>query len=444
VKIRSVRFRKLALVLSGLALATSGLSPRASMGATRAFDDERRAGTPYRHQSNWEPTVATDPSNPDLVYQLITGISARECEPRCPGTSVLFRKSEDGGATWGSQRFVCGLACKGVGWQFDPQIKVATDGTIYVAFMNEYDPGVVLFTSSNRGTTWTGPTTMNDGLRYMDKPVLVISPTGRDVYVSFNGKYATYVVASHDYGQTFLRPTRTNGIDHVWWYSDGGTIAPDGSVYFALNGETGKHLEGPVYISVLRCTPSARVSCANPTWTTLDTSAPAPPCHVFQCYQDYYAATPSIASDTSGHLVAAYTFGAVDHGPKRLYTRTSDDGVTWSARTLANSKGDSNVPQIAAGPGSGDFRLAWQDDRTGAFNTWYSASSDGGSTWGARVKLSNLTSGAPYKSKKGYTFTDGDYFGIAVSSAGVTFAIWGEADGSSLYCCGDVWFTKGT
>ena len=37
-----------------------------------------------------------------------------------------------------------------------------------------------------------------------------------------------------------------------------------------------------------------------------------------------------------------------------------------------------------------------------------------------------------------------DYFGIAVGSTGIVHVIWGEADGSSLYCCGDVWYTKGS
>jgi len=110
---------------------------------------------------------------------------------------------------------------------------------------------------------------------------------------------------------------------------------------------------------------------------------------------------------------------------------------------LLNSRGDSNFPQIASGPAPGDFRLAWQDNRTRAFNTWYTATSDGGASWPGQVKLSNLTSGAPYKSPAGYSFPDGDYFGIAVSSAGVTYAIWGEADGSSIYCCGDTWYARG-
>src|SRR5262245_63215344 len=114
-----------AVAAAGLMLAP-GVPGWASAGAG-GFGSEQPAGTPYKHQGNWEPTVATDPSHPGLVYQLITGINAHQCAPGCPGTSVLFRKSTDGGITWGPERFVCGLACQGAGWQFDPQIKVATD-----------------------------------------------------------------------------------------------------------------------------------------------------------------------------------------------------------------------------------------------------------------------------------------------------------------------------
>ena len=51
---------------------------------------------------------------------------------------------------------------------------------------------------------------MNGGLSYMDKPILVISPSGRDVYVAFNHKFDNMVVASHDYGQSFLPPQKVN------------------------------------------------------------------------------------------------------------------------------------------------------------------------------------------------------------------------------------------
>ena len=448
-------------ILVALAAAVLVIAPGAAVRASAGpggFSSEQPAGTPYRHQSNWEPTVATDPHHPELVYQLITGINAHQCAPRCPGTSVLFRKSTDGGTAWGAEQFVCGLACKGVGWQFDPQIKVATDtnqscgcGTIYVAFLNTFDPGVVLFKSHDGGTSWQGPITMNGPLSYMDKPVLVISPTGKDVYVAFNGKLKNYVVASHQFGNagTFLPPQQINGEDDLWWYPDGGAIGPDGAVYFSENGESGSptnggHVNGPDVIGVFRCSGSATLSCGAHTLAAFGTSAAPPPCPVFQCYPDYYDATPSVAADSAGHIVVAYTFSTVANGPKSLYTVTSDDGVTWTPPSLVNSQGDSSFPQIASGPAPGDFRLAWQDNRTGAFNTWYTASSDGGGSWPSEVKLSNLTSGAPYKSPAGYTFPDGDYFGIAVSSAGVTYAIWGEADGSSIYCCGDTWYAHGS
>jgi hypothetical protein len=276
----------------------------------------------------------------------------------------------------------------------------------------------------------------------------VISPSGRDVYVAFNHKFDNMVVASHDYGRSFLAPQKVNG-DHLWWYANSGAIAPDGDAYFALDGEStvsghGHDFNGPAEVALLRCSPSATTSCAHPTLTSFGVAGPPPPCPVGGCYSDYFAATGAVAIDGSGHMVFAYTFSDQANGPKSLYVQTSDDAVHWSPRVLVNAQGDSSVPQIERGPTPGDFRLAWQDNRTGKFNTWYARSTDGGTSWGSQVRLSNLGSGAPYKSGDGYTFTDGDYFGIAVSSTGIAHVIWGEADGSSLYCCGDVWYTKGS
>ncbi len=447
------------ILAATVALLTLGVTTAAAAGPGRpasGFDHERPAGYDAnpQHQSNWEPTVAVDPNDPNRVYQLITGINASACKGPCPGTSVLIRRSTDGGATYGPETFVCGTACKTIGWQFDPQIRVADDanpacqcGTIYVAFMDEYDPGVQLFTSHDGGDKWSAPVTMNGGLTYMDKPIMVISPSGEDVYVAFNHKFDNMVVASHDFGQTFLPPQKVND-DHLWWYANGGAIAPNGDVYFALDGEQslsghGHDFDGPSKVALLRCAPSATTPCGNPRLVSFGKAAPPPPCPVPGCYPDYFAATGAIAIDGAGHFVFAYTFSNKPHRPKRLFVRTSDDGVDWSSRVVVNARGDSSVPQIDDGPTAGDVRLAWQDDRTGSFNTWYARSTDGGATWGPQIRLSDLGSGAPYKNPDGYTFTDGDYFGIAVSATGVAHVIWGEADGSSLYCCGDTWYTKG-
>jgi hypothetical protein len=206
----------------------------APASAVPRFDDERPAGYDIdpKHQSNWEPAVAVDPHLPNRVYQLITGVNAHACKGACPGTSVLFRRSTDGGSSFGLESFVCAAACKTIGWQFDPQIRVAGDtntacgcGTVYVVFLDQFDPGAQLFASHDGGVTWSAPVTMNGGLTYMDKPVLVISPSGRDVYVAFNHKFDNMVVASHDYGRSFLQPEKVND-DHLWWYATGGRSHP--------------------------------------------------------------------------------------------------------------------------------------------------------------------------------------------------------------------------
>ncbi len=446
----------LATIIALLTLGVVTTSAAGTRGSVSGFDDERPAGYDInpKHQSNWEPTVAVDPNDPDRVYQLITGINASACKGSCPGTSVLFRRSTDGGATYEPETFVCGLACKTIGWQFDPQNRVAHDtntgcgcGTVYVAFMDQYDPGVQLFISHDGGDSWGPPITMNGGLTYMDKPILVISPSGKDVDVAFNHTFDIMVVASHDFGRTFLPPQKVND-DHLWWYANGGAIAPNGDVYFALDGETslsghGHDFDGPAEVALLRCSPSESMACRKPRLTSFGVAAAPPPCSVPGCYPDYFVATGAIAIDGAGHMVFAYTLNSKPNGPKKLYARASDDGVHWGSRVVVNARGDSSVPQIDAGPTAGDIRLAWQDDRKGSFNTWYARSMDGGATWGPQARLSNLGSGPPYKSPDGYTFTDGDYFGIAVSVTGVAHVIWGEADGSSLYCCGDTWYTKG-
>jgi hypothetical protein len=420
--------------------------PLASL--TPTFDPERPfpGGGAY-----WEPAIAADPSS-SYVYQAVTYINASKTCSGCPGTAVFFRASSDGGSTWGPQHPIF----FGDGWQYDPQIQVAKDGKIYVVFLVSFDPGSVLFTSKDHGQTWTGPVRMNIGLGYNDKPILVISPSGKDVYVAFNVKLASYVAVSHDFGQTFTLVQTSN--ESLWWYTYGGTYAPDGSVYFAQVGEAGAkthgkmtnqgHTDGVQKIYVLK------MSHDGTAWQNvyLDTSAKATPCAVSGCYGDYFAAEAAVAADTAGHLIVAYTLNTADGAPHTIFVRTSPDGTSWSNRKPVNDQGDSAFPAIVSGTTSGDFRLAWQDNRMaacwncggiGGWNTWFSRTLDGGGIWSASVRLSNLGAGAPYKTPAGYTFTDGDYFGLAVDSTGTNHLIWGEANGGSLYCCGGAWYTRG-
>jgi hypothetical protein len=431
--------RRALLVLLASGAFGVGSAVAAPSASAPSFTSEQLAGT--LADDYWEPTTATDPRS-SYVYQAVTGIGSHECaHHNCPGTSILVRASSDGGATWGPFVFVCGVACKNVGWQFDPQLAVATDGTVYAAWLNTFNPGTVLSKSFDHGRTWTTPVTMNDGLTYNDKPILAISPSGKDVYLAFNDKADAYAVASHDFGASFSAPVKTNS-DSYSYLAYGGTVAPNGHVYFGETGET-KDALGPEPVAVVSSSDGGR------TWKTtiLDTSQEAPPCPFKGCYRDFFSSQATIASDASGKLMFAYVLNTVPDAPKSLNVRTSNDGLAWSAPSLVNTSGDSNMPSIASGPTAGDFRLVWQDDRNGVngWNTWYSRTTNSGASWSPPVRLSNLGSGAPYKSPAGYTFPFGDYLGLAVDSVGTNFAIWGEGNG--IYTGGGTggsWWTRGS
>jgi hypothetical protein len=416
--------RTLFAVFVGVAL----LAGPASAAPQPSFTSEQLVGTPS--DDFWEPTTAAA-QHSSYVYQAVTAIGSHECtNHNCPGTSIKVRASSDGGTAWGPLVFVCGIACKNVGWQFDPQFAVASDGTVYAAWLNTFNPGTVLSKSFDHGKTWTTPVTMNGDLSYNDKPTLVISPSGKDVYLTFDDKSDDYSVSSHDYGATFSAPIQTNS-DAYEYLSYGGTITSTGAVYFAQTGEP-KSGVGDEPVSLVRSTDGGS------TWTrtTIDSSAEPPVCTFKGCYGDFYSSQATIASDVTGKLVFAYPKSTVDGRPQSLYVRTSSDGTSWSAPVLVNARGDSNMPAIAAGPTAGDFRLMWQDNRNGAnaWNTWYSRTTNGGATWSAPFRVSN----------RDYIFPFGDYGGLAVDSAGTNFAIWGEGDG--IYTGGGTggsWWVRG-
>jgi hypothetical protein len=89
----------------------------------------------------------------------------------------------------------------------------------------------------------------------------------------------------------------------------------------------------------------------------------------------------------------------------------------------------------------GDVRVAWMDNRTGRWNTWYRRSADSGRTWSGTVRLSDRSDGAPYKSPRGFKFPYGDYGQLAVDGRGRTHATWGE--GPNYIGPGGAWYTRG-
>ena len=402
--------------------------------SNNGFEAERLWG-PY---NDWEPAIAMDRAT-GYVYQLTTRYDGPEPCKRCAGPYIIFRRSNDGGATWEADQFLTPFRKS----HNDPQIEVAGDGTIYAAWLNDYVPGVKFVKSDDCGMTWTAPITIitkSTKPNWSDKPVLAVSADGKDVYIAFNAS-DSYVVASHDYGATFSQPVRTSN-DKRYWFHTGGAVAPDGSVYFAVT-DYSLDYTGDAHINVMKS------SNGGAAWTTtrLDTSKEAPRCDWSPgCYLGFFGPSAVLAIDAAATIMLAYNSSDTPGAPQHLWVRTSTDGVNWTAqKEISNGAAMANnaFPAVAAGPTPGDFRLAWQDDRNGstiAWNTWYRRTADGGASWSEPVRVSDQSEGASYKTAAGYAFPYGDYFEIAVDGDGRTHLIWGE--GASYSGRGGTWYTR--
>jgi hypothetical protein len=391
------------------------------------FENERIFGT----SEDWEPALAVDPSNASLVYQVVTRFGGAKACGTCPDPALILHRSTDGGATWGPDEYICGVACAGTTDQDDPQIAVANDGSVYAAWLESFVPGVTFSKSTDHGATWSSPYHVAPSLPGgTDKPWLVISPDGHDVYIGFNDS-DSYVVSSHDGGLTFSSAVKTSS-DTNYWFAEGGAVAPNGDVYLAESAEpaAGANLE------LLRSTDGGA------TWSTtqMDTSQNGATCGG-GCISDFYAAQSSIAIDSAGTMMYLYAANAAAKANKTLYFRTSIDGVTWTARQALNTVGDSNFPQVVSG-GVNNFRVAWEDNSAGAnlWNVFYRETSTAGQTWGRKKSASNVGTGASYKSAGGFAFPYGDYFEMDVSPNNRTFLIWGE--GVSYTGLGGVWYSR--
>jgi len=355
------------------------------------------------------------------------------------------RRSIDGGATWLPDQFLAATTKS----QYDPQIEVAANGDVYAVWLDAFTPGSTFTKSINHGATWSaGKSFAGKGKKpqWNDKPWLAISPNGMHVYLAFNSS-DSYVVSSHDGGITFSTPVKTN-TDTRYWFHSGGAVSPTNpnAAYFACSTfSSGNTYSGDAYVEVLK-TVNGGV-----TWTStrVDTSREVPPCAwAAGCYTGFLGSTAALAIDSAGKLMIVYHVNDTPGVPEQMYVRTSTDGVTWTARqriSVVSASVHNAFPAVAAHPTrSGDFRVTWQDDRvlsqTG-WNTWYRSTTNGGSSWSADTRLSDLATGAPYKSASGYRFPYGDYHELAVAADGWNHVIWGAGD--SYSGPGGAWYTRG-
>ncbi len=396
---------------------------------------------------DWEPAVAADPNAP-FLYLLTTRYGEpKTCSSHCPTPFLALTRSTDGGKTWSEQVPMC--VCRGSGAQYDPTIEVVPNtGDVYSVFLNADRAGgfsATFIRSKDHGRTWTDPVHVYKN-SWTDKPEVTTSASGKDIYVSWNGQTGgdPWVGQSHDYGKTWTQTRIVNSKRYFYAYD--ADVLPDGTVIFAqssLQYQGGKSVEGQVWHHVLISRDEGR------TWQNkiVDKVAVGESCVAVGCKPDFYLGQASVTSDARGHLVFAYEGATEARGPQQIYiSRSSDEGRTWSPRSAVSTLGENATGPRVASVGNGDVRLWYMQtsngDNPNRWNVWYRSSTDGGATWSARQKLSDATSGAGYKTADGFKEIYGDYGEIAITSAGKTFAAWGE--GFSYLGPGGTWFNLQT
>lgn len=418
-------------ILSLLFVALAGAPARAR------FASESRFST-VGHD-DWEPAVAADSAG--HVYIATTRYGGPKACGRCPDPAIVLKRSSDGGVSWGKPQFLC--RCRGVAGQHDPVLTTDDRGRVFATWMNNFE--VNFARSDNFGRTWTRHGALDGPRRYSDKPWIGVSHDGSDVYIAFNSdgrnQGAPYIVHSHNAGRTWSPPVLGHP-NTFYWFAGGVTVTPDGAVFTSQDAYKQDN-KGQVILYVLRSLDGGR------SWTQIgiDRSREPRPCPKWAgCGLGVLGPQIAIASDDNGRVYVLWNASAKDKGPSGLYLKWSDDGGrTWSLQRRVTSavrlSVDNEYPMLTA-TGDGDVRIAWMDNRTGHWNTWYRSSTNGGATWSKAQRLSNRAHGAPYKSRKGFGFPYGDYGQIAVDGNGITHAVWGESH--SYIGPGGTWYARGT
>jgi len=387
----------------------------------------------------WEPSIASDRfGHVYMLYAQYLGVPG--C-PDCADPTQVLQISNDHGATWGSTVVMTPPG------QWDSQIVVdPVDGqTVYASFMQNNKSDIIVSKSTNFGATWTYviADSTNSGT---DKPILAVR--GQDVYVVYNHSQTIWSANSHDGGQTFTEVKVNQNGKLGWSLAGGGTITPNGNVFFAWAGYEGNGgAKGKVNLYVSKSTDHGA------TWTTdlLDVSSSPPDCSAFLCGWAFLGAQMVMTSDASGNIYALWNAGSEPRGPERIYfAKSTDGGNTWSAKadvSTAPQGTHHNFPAIAA-TGNGDVRIAWMDSRahTSAsdmdrWNVYFRSSTNGGSTWSNEVDISTFVSGFSYIFSDGFRFPFGDYFEMDIDEQGTNHLVFGEA--LNYDSPGSIWYTKG-
>jgi hypothetical protein len=420
------------VLLAGvMLLLLPGMSVHA---AATGFTAQARLGFPAG--DDWEPAMAADHFGHVYVLYKHYDVAGQTTCSSC-GLHVLLQVSNDRGNTWSAPAPIDPEAV--VGGQFDSQLAVdPVDGkTVWASFLQNNKSSIAVMKSTNFGQSWSGPVIVENLQRSTDKDILAVR--GQTIAVAFNAAQKIYASVSHDGGQSWATYLVNDGSTQLGWsLAGGGGIDSQGNIYFSWDGFTQNGgAKGPVNLYVSESRNGGQ------TWslTQVDVSGAPYPCS--NCGYAFLAAqmTMAVGSNDNIYLLWNSTADQTDNAPERIYfAKSSDHGTSYSARqdvSLAAQGVEHCFPAITTGASGADVRIGWMDTRTGQWNVFYRASTNGGSSWSGETQVSSYVAGYSYLTPSGFGLPYGDYFSMAVDNRSETQVAWGES--ASYSGPGNIW-----
>jgi hypothetical protein len=434
--------RRAAIISSVLSMA--GLAACASAPAPRIAEPPIISRYLSGEANDWEPTLAVGPDSSVVVIAGRKMPAAAGAVRPMGEMHMVTWSSSDGGTTFGPDR----TFPQGGG---DERMKSDRNGTLFASWIRiEWDStgrrvdfsrgGLVLAKSRDKGATWQTTIAAPMGSGVGDKPELVVSPDGRDVYIAFMANGTLDVVASHDGGASWERHVADTTRTGHWPTSI--ALAPNGDIWITDVRRMGNPRDSILQMDLVLLHSTNRGS----TWTqrivsrSTRVNRPGDCVHGPTCpVQIPY---PAVAVDDRNRVYLAYTQGEARRRYDVVWTRSIDAGRSWSEpivlasapRRATSDPADNFYPMIAA-QGDGLVYLVWFDDRDGPLNLWARRSTDGGGTWTGDVRLSRA---------EGIRGIYGEYGGLGIDGRGRLHVAWPEGTGhvSTPEGTGGTWYVR--
>jgi hypothetical protein len=387
-----------------------------------------------------EPSIAVNPTNPLNVVAM-----AKDERGGTNTKQTWIYTSTDGGLTWLNQLFPFAPQSP---FSSDPVVNFSDDGICYVTSLpygGGTNDGIQIARSTDGGITFTPGVHLPGTNGNTDKEWTWIdnvptSPFYHRIYTAwmdFGSGGGWRLSYSSDRGVTFSTPSAFfNGYQFPM-----PVTLPNGHVIVSYRPTS-------TVIAYRRSTDGGVTLGAVQTISSL-TNPSCPPdnsgCGIWRMN----AIPVNSVNRNDGTMIVVWADGRASptNTATIYYTRSTDNGATWSTAAILAPPGVANTYQVepwVEADEQGIFHAIWYDDRqnpnTSLFHIYYSQSTDNGATWSTATRISTATSDLRIGIPSSYGGAAGDYINVTAAQGNV-YAVWTDTRSGTGE---DVYVVRGT